>query len=138
MLARQRPKGGARTLPAQPQYVTWHADGTELMNSGRAPTTGNHCMGVWEQTGPSTFKLNHFPLAWEFDANTPSTAQGTGGADYIGPANIRETVTVSRDGSSYEGYFTLVQYAADEKTVLADIAGVVNATRVTVHSGISD
>ncbi|MGH8300576.1 MAG: hypothetical protein ACRET5_03820, partial [Steroidobacteraceae bacterium] len=30
-------------------YVTWHDDGTELMNSGRAPSTGSFCMGVWKQ-----------------------------------------------------------------------------------------
>lgn len=88
--------------------------------------------------GTSTSTLNHFPLAWEFDANTPSTAPGTGGANYVGPANIREVVTVSRDGQSYEGHFTLIQYAADEKTVLADIVGEVKATRVTVNSGVAD
>src|SRR3982074_1334258 len=31
-------------------YVTWHSDGTEIMNSGRAPSTGNFCMGVWKKT----------------------------------------------------------------------------------------
>ncbi len=30
-------------------FATWHADGTEIMNSGRPPITGNFCMGVWKQ-----------------------------------------------------------------------------------------
>jgi len=102
-------------------YVTWHADGTELMNSGRAPITGSFCMGVWKPIGPSTFKLNHVAMAWD-----PT------GTVYVGPAEIRETVTVAPRGNSYVGKFTLDQYATDEKTVLAHVQGTVTATRVTV------
>jgi hypothetical protein len=124
--------------PIDAGYVTWHADGTELMNSGRAPTTGDFCMGVWKQVGPSTYKLNHFALAWEFDANTAATAPGVGGADFVGPANIREVVTVDHSGMRYEGTFDLVQYAADEKTVLAEVTGTVKGTRITVNSRVDD
>jgi hypothetical protein len=124
--------------PIDHGYVQWHEDGTELMNSGRAPTTGDFCMGVWEQVGHATFKLNHFAMAWAFDPNAPVTGPGTGGADFVGPANIRETVTVDRSANHYSGYFTLVQYAADEKTVLATIKGVVKGTRITVDSTIGD
>jgi len=113
-------------------YVTWHSDGTELMNSGRAPTTGDFCMGVWKQVKHSTFKLNHFALAWAFGLNTPVTGPGTGGADFVGPANIREEVTLDSSGNSYEGTFTLVQYAPDRTTVLATVTGTVTATRITV------
>ena len=45
-------------------YATWHSDGTEIMNSGRAPLTGSFCMGVWKRTGCDTYKLNHFALSW--------------------------------------------------------------------------
>ena len=124
--------------PIDAGYVTWHSDGTELMNSGRAPTTGSFCMGVWQQVGAATYKLNHFALAWEFDANTPPSAPGVGGADFVGPGNIREVVTVARGGMSYQGTFSLVQYASDNKTILADIVGTVQATRVTVNSTIED
>ena len=34
--------------------VTWHSDGTELMNSARPPQDGNFCMGVWKKTGKNT------------------------------------------------------------------------------------
>src|SRR5712691_1774031 len=30
-------------------YVTWHADGTELINSLHPPITGSFCMGVWKR-----------------------------------------------------------------------------------------
>lgn len=108
--------------PIDAGYVTWHSDGTELMNSGRPPISGDFCMGVWKQIGPSTFKLNHFALAWD------ST-----GTVFVGPANIRETVTVSPSRNSYSGTFTLIQYATDETTVLANIKGTVTATRITVN-----
>jgi len=101
-------------------YATWHSDGTELMNSGRAPATGSFCMGVWKQTNSGTFKLNHIALSWD-----PT------GSELVGPANIRESVKVDRKGGSYSGTFTLDQYAQDGTTVLAHIAGTVSATRIT-------
>jgi hypothetical protein len=117
--------------PFDAGYVQWHSDGTELMNSGRAPTTGNFCMGVWKHIGRSTYRLNHFALAWAFDANLPATGPGTGGANFVGPVNIREQVTVDRSGNSYQGTFTLVQYEPDGTTVMATIIGTVTATRIT-------
>jgi hypothetical protein len=121
--------------PIDAGYVTWHEDGTELMNSGRAPTTGNFCMGVWKQVGPATYKLNHFALAWAFDASAPVTGPGTGGADFIGPANIRERVILGPNGDSYHGTFTLTQYEPDGVTVVAPtpIVGTVKATRITAN-----
>lgn len=101
-------------------YVTWHSDGTELMNSGRAPMTGSFCMGAWKQIGPSTFKLNHVAMSWD--------ASGT---VFVGPANIREVITVNRARDRYVGTFTLDQYASDGETVLAHITGTVSATRIT-------
>lgn len=119
------------TGPFDAGYVQWHSDGTELMNSGRAPTTGSFCMGAWKQTGHFTFKLNHFALAWAFDASTPPTGPGTGGADFVGPANIREQIIVDPGGNSYHGSFTLVQYQPDGVTVVATITGNVSGTRIT-------
>ena len=61
-------------------YATWHADGTEIMNSGRPPITGSFCMGVWKQVGRSTFKLNHRALSWD-----------TSGMNFVGPASYQGT-----------------------------------------------
>jgi len=100
-------------------YATWHSDGTEIMNSGRPPITGNFCMGVWKQTRPSTFKLNHFGLSW--DPN---------GTFLIGPANIREEVVVNQSGNNYAGTFTIDQFDVDGNR-LARITGKVIAKRIT-------
>ena len=102
---------------------TWHADGTELMNSGRNAASGNFCMGVWAKTGPRAYELNHYALAWD-----PT------GQVFVGPANIRENVTLSSDGNSLSGDFDITQYAPDGTTILAHVQGVVAATRITVDS----
>lgn len=100
--------------------VSWHSDGTEIMNSGlRPPMTGNFCMGVWKQTGDSTYKLNHMGLSWD-----PT------GTTYVGPANIREHITISRDGNRYSGGFTIDQYDTTGH-LLVHLAGSVSAKRIT-------
>jgi hypothetical protein len=100
-------------------YVTWHSDGTEIMNSGRPPITGNFCMGVWRQTGRAAYKLNHYGLSWD-----PT------GTTLIGPANLREQVVVGNGGSSYSGTFTVDQYDT-EGNVLIHLEGTVSAQRIT-------
>lgn len=102
-------------------YQAWHSDGTELMNSGRAPITGDFCMGVWKQVGHNKYSLNHYALAFD-----PT------GTTFVGPANIRETVTIDRDHDSFSGTFTLDQYSTDNKTILAHVQGKITAERITV------
>jgi len=99
-------------------YVTWHADGTEIMNSGRAPMTGSFCMGVWKQTG-RVYKLNHYALSWDGS-----------GANLIGPANIRERVRMGSGNDSYSGAFTLDQFDTNGN-VLVHIVGNVSGERIT-------
>ncbi len=101
-------------------FVTWHSDGTEITNSSRPPKSGNFCMGVYKQTGRATFKLNHVGLSWD-----PT------GVAFVGPANIREVVTLDRSGNYYSGTFTIDQFAQDGTTLLAHLMGKVSATRIT-------
>lgn len=101
-------------------YATWHSDGTEIMNSGRPPVTGNFCMGVWETTRRGTIKLNHWALGWD------------PGSNFIGPANIKEEVVLDKSETHYFGTFTIDQYESTGKTVLVHIAGSVTAERITV------
>lgn len=102
-------------------FITWHADGTEIMNSGRPPATQSFCMGAWQQTGAHTYALNHWAMSWD-----PS------GKTYIGPTNIRESITLASDGNSYSGDFTLTQYTSDGKQPTGPaVTGSVSATRVT-------
>jgi hypothetical protein len=100
-------------------YATWHSDGTEIMNSGRAPITGSFCMGVWKKTGRSSYKLNHFALSWDSTGKT-----------LVGPANIKEEVATDNNENSYSGTFTIDQYDT-EGHLLAHISGLVSAQRIT-------
>jgi hypothetical protein len=104
-------------------YSQWHSDGTEIMNSaGRSPVTNSFCLGVWQAIGPRQFQLNHFAAAYD--------ATGT---NLIGPANIRETVTVGPEGNHFEGTFTIDQY--DESgNLLKHIQGKITGTRIEVNT----
>ena len=101
-------------------YVTWHSDGTELMNSSRPPMTGSFCMGVWAQVPPRSYRLKHIALAWD-----------NSGTVFVGPLIATEDVTVNPTAQSYEGTFVFDQYAADGTTRLAHIEGTLAATRIT-------
>jgi hypothetical protein len=100
-------------------YAQWHSDGTEIMNSGKAPITSSFCLGVWKRTGESTYKLNHFALSWD-----PT------GTIFVGPANIREYIKVDNQGNSFSGTFTIDQFDTNGNT-LEHVAGKITAQRVT-------
>lgn len=133
-------------VPVDAGFVTWHDDGTEIMNSGRAPVSGSFCMGVWKQVGPRTYKLNHWALSWipEYVPGQTQRWRDVGGPHTAfqpaGPTNIQETVTLSSDGNHYTGTFTLTNYVYDGKSVTDAnssagapmvISGTVAATRIT-------
>jgi hypothetical protein len=101
-------------------YTTWHADGTEILNSSRRPISGNFCMGVWKRTGRSTYKLNHFAMEWD-----PT------GTIFIGPLNLKEEITLDRSHNSYAGTFTVDQYDTNGN-IIGHGAGNVAAQRITV------
>jgi hypothetical protein len=105
----------------------WHADGTELLNSGiRNPADGDFCQGVWERVGPSTFKLNHMPLAWQNGA-------------YIGPVKLSMLVTVNGSGEGFSGVFSETVFQAsptqghefDENASIVTITGTISGARIS-------
>jgi hypothetical protein len=111
----------------------WHSDGTEfLISGGRAPSTGDVCMGVWEHTGHRTYKLKHLTLAYASSDTPPAQGGPVVPAAFVGPGIIREVVTVSPSGKTFAGTFTIDQYAKDGVTLLQHIGGKVVGTRVTV------
>lgn len=118
---------GNKTIPdgvtLDQGFAVWHADGTEIMNSGKAPMSQSFCMGVWAQTGVRSYKLNHWALNWN------ST-----GTIFLGPVNIRERIKLDSDGDSYSGSFTLTQYSPDGHTPLGGVKGLISATRVRADS----
>jgi hypothetical protein len=111
--------------------VVWHSDGTEIMNSYRPPQDGNFCLGVWKQTGRRQYFLNHLP--WFANQFPNGTNNGIG--DPVGPTQITEQVTLSDDGNSYSGTFTLRTYGTDG-TPGVWFSGVVSGTRVTTSTTV--
>lgn len=135
------PGGPPAGAPVDAGFVVWHDDGTEIMNSGRAPVSGSFCMGVWKQVGPRTYRLNHWALSW-VPGYVPGVTQGwpdgTGNDAFqpAGPANIQETITLGPTGNSYTGTFKILNYAYDGVNVTDAvgepfvISGTVAATRI--------
>jgi len=118
---------GASAVTIDAGYAQWHSDGTEINNSGgRAPITSSFCMGVWKPVGWHMYKLNHFAISW--DPTQVSTANPNG--VIVGPAQIQEQVTLSPEGSTFTGTFTIDQY--DESlNNLAHVEGTITGTRIT-------
>jgi hypothetical protein len=104
-------------------YSQWHSDGTEIMQSaGRPPLIGDMCMGIWEQVGVRTYKLNHFAAAYD-----------NSGLNLIGPAQIQELVVVDRAGNAFSGTFTIDQYT-EAGNRAAHFQGNITGTRMTVNT----
>jgi len=106
-------------------FAQWHADGTEIMNSSKPPATSNFCLGVWGRTAPLTYKLNHFAIS--------SNLNG----DLVGPANIREDVTLDKRGNTYTGTLSIDQFDTKGNNIM-HVAGTVAATRITVNTKPED
>ena len=110
-------------------YAVWHADGTEIHNTGsHAPATSNFCLGVWKAVGYHTYKLNHFAIAWDgvFTSSAPN-------GSLVGPARIQELVTLSPGEDKFSGTFTIDQYD-ESNNVLAHVEGTLSATRIGVDT----
>jgi hypothetical protein len=118
--------------PIDNALISWHSDGTELMNSARPPQDGNFCMGVWKRTGHNQYKLNHFAWLANDSANAPS-----GIGNPAGPVRLYEEITLSPDGKSYTGNFTLDAYDATGNPV-AHIVGTISATRIDLDTTVAD
>jgi hypothetical protein len=98
-------------------FDAWHSDGTEILNDYTNPIEGNVCLGVWEQTGPRTYKLKH--PSWSFDAS--GNLQGT--------VIIGEVVTVASNGNSYSGSYTYDIYDT-AGNFIQEFTGTIKATRI--------
>jgi hypothetical protein len=139
--------GNSKTLgipdgaPIDNGTTGWFADGNEITFSGaRNPIVGATCIGVWKQTGERTYVLNHIGLSWNPVAPSAAPAgpgnPGGGPGAAGGPAFIKQSVTLSRDGQSYTGTFSINQLLPDGKTPAtpAPIKGIIAATRITVET----
>ena len=131
------PNGLPAGAPVDHAYVQWHADGTEIMNSGRPAGDGDFCLGTWARTGPRTYQLNHFMLAYVQNVAADGvTIVNTGPM----PGHIQETITLARDGQSYTGTFVLTQYDTNYNIILpggVPITGTVTGTRENIDSPVT-
>lgn len=125
--------GPPDNTPIDNSLVVWHSDHTEIMASSRPAQDGDICLGVWERTGRSKYKLNHLP--WLGGSDTTNAPSGIGNPQ--GPTRLFEEVSLSPDGKHYCGTFTLDAYDT-AGNLTAHIIGVVTATRVTVDTKASD
>ena len=112
--------------------VVWHSDGTEIMNSSRPAQDGNFCMGVWTRTARSKYLLNH--IAWQ--GNDPENAPSGIGNPQAG-VQIVEKITLSANGQSYTGSFTLNSYDASGHLAVS-FTGSISAKRITPHTPFTD
>ncbi len=87
-------------------YSAWHSDGTEIMNSGGHPaSTGNFCLGVWAQTGPNSYHLNHFALAYDPTHFSDPPSPGHAGGGLIAKINLTEDVVLDPRSNKFTGAF---------------------------------
>ena len=104
-------------------YTQFHGDETEILNAGaRSPAQQNFCLGVWQETGNSTYQVNHFAL--NYDAAT-----GT----LLGRIIVIEKITVSPGGTALSG--TFAETVFDTKGNQTDyVTGQITAQRITVDT----
>jgi len=108
--------------------IQYHSDGTEFeISGGRAPSTGDVCMGIWRQTGERTYQVKHIGLSWLSSDSTPPSPT----AKFLGPGKFAETIQLNRKGDRFTGTIIIDQYAADGVTLLEHISGTMAGVRFT-------
>lgn len=101
-------------------YQQWHSDGTEIMNSGgHSPASANFCLGTWRQSGPNTYHLKHFPLAYN-----PATGA------LMFKIVVTEDVTIDATGNNFSGHMHLDFYDPNGAGPLFNQDGPVTGHRV--------
>jgi hypothetical protein len=111
--------------------IVWHADKTEIMNSGRPPQDGDFCMGIWEEVGKCHYKVNHF--AW---MGNDTTVPPGGIGIPSGPTHITEDIIVNPDGKTLTGTFTLDAYETTGS--VTQVVGTLTGTRITMTTTVED
>ncbi len=107
--------------PPDPGFDSFYADGNELLIDQAAPATDNVCSGVWEQTGPLTYRLNH--PSWYYSLD------GT----FLGLVVIDEKITLDRRGNKFTGTAEVTVY--DPNMVWQfQYTGTLTGTRITANS----
>jgi hypothetical protein len=114
--------GAPVNMTLDDSIVVWHSDGTEIMNSSRPAEDGNFCLGVWAKVGKLRYVLNHIPWGGNDAANAPN---GIGNPQT--GHQLREAISLSRDGNTYSGNFAARAYDQNKQPGPL-LTGVLTAT----------
>ena len=98
-------------------FDAWNAGGTEILNDYTDPINGNVCLGVWQQTGPRTYKLKH--PSWYFDNS----------GNLLGTVIINETIHLAAEANSYTGSYTYDIYDVSGN-FQEELKGEIKGTRI--------
>lgn len=104
-------------------YITYHSDFTEFQNSERVPSTGAVCQGVWERTGRSTYRVNHYALGYADNMNLTNVIR------------IREYITMEDSGTRFSGTFIEDVYDTAHRFIV-EFKGPMTGKRVMIDSEI--
>jgi hypothetical protein len=103
-------------------FETIYADGNELLIDNSAPATDNVCSGVWEQTGPRSYLINH--PSWDFDTS----------GNLTNVVVLTDTITVDQRGNKFTGSETVTVYDPTLTTIVYQVSGTVTGTRINPRS----
>jgi hypothetical protein len=102
-------------------YNAFALGGTEtLISFGRAPGTGDACIGLWKQVGERKVRVDHYAPIFADDNTT-----------FLGTVIFRETLTLSSRGDSYSGPIDVTGYDTSGN-ILFEFDASASATRVTL------
>lgn len=101
-------------------FDQWHTDGLEFEAADLQ--IGSMCQGTWVKTSPGTVRLFH--VGWNFDPT---------GITLTGYFTEIQVDTVSADGNTYDGTYTLQNFDLSGNHIQGqDQSGTVHAIRLTV------
>ena len=102
----------------QEAYQIYNFGGTEVHNPNVDPSSGNVCLGAWEEAAPRTYTLTH--RVWLYDP----------AGNFHGTGHLSEVLVLGNRGRTHSGTFSLKIF--DPNGVQVDeVNGTVSAERVS-------
>jgi hypothetical protein len=72
-----------------------------MFSVGQNPATGDICQGVWQQTGPRTYTLNHIAMGWAGVGADP-----TKGSEFL-RIHFHMVVKLDPRGQTFNGTYSV-------------------------------
>jgi hypothetical protein len=102
----------------QEAYQIYNFGGTEVHNPNVDPSSGNVCLGAWEETSPRTYRLTH--RVWLYDP----------AGNFHGTGHLSEVLVLGNRGRTHSGTFSLKIFDPFGNQV-DEVDGTVSAERVS-------